>query len=137
MYLCFLKFRTSSASGLVVKSDVAIVGPRVRFSAGALCIFYSFYQLLNQQHIHTYNHTYSTHTRQNAKIYPSTHSYIQHLYTYTTHILIFVTLHNTYVCIFVRLDQHSRADNTFYIILQEYVHTIIDIINKIKIIKKL
>ena len=26
---------TSSASGLVVKSNVAIVGPRVRFTAGA------------------------------------------------------------------------------------------------------
>ena len=30
--------RVSSASGLVVKSNVAIVGPRVRFSAGALVL---------------------------------------------------------------------------------------------------
>ena len=33
---------TRSTSGLVVKSNVAIVGPRVRFSAGAVSSFFNF-----------------------------------------------------------------------------------------------
>jgi len=36
---CVKDVKTASASGLVVKSDVAIVGPRVRFSAGAHSCF--------------------------------------------------------------------------------------------------
>ena len=36
MYVIATSSCTTSASGLVVKSNVAIVGPRVRFSAGAL-----------------------------------------------------------------------------------------------------
>ena len=88
-------------------------------------IFCSFYQPTNQ-YISTYIHTYFIHTtQQNLIICPSTDSYIPCLHKYTIHILLFATLHNIYLSMFVLLDQPSTPDNTLYIIVQTYVHTMI------------
>ena len=57
MYCQICDTVASSTSGLVVKSDVAIVGPRVRFSAGALfCLL-----LVRHQYIEYGTHIFDLH----------------------------------------------------------------------------
>ena len=57
VYILMKHALSGSTSGLVVKSDVAIVGPRVRFSAGALfCLL-----LVRHQYIEYGTHIFDLH----------------------------------------------------------------------------
>ena len=58
LYVCkyLLKNGDMGASGLVVKFNVAIVEPRVRFSAGAFLIPYDWNFLLHKNIIPVYYH---------------------------------------------------------------------------------